>query len=503
MAQLLKYSVRSTLLALGGGAFVLAVACTGSNPASVDLGSGADLSSSNPDLAAAAGAPQITGLTPGKASTLGGSTVTINGSGFVSGATVRLTLGATTVVISNATVSADGMSISFLAPANTGKPGLYDVTVVNPDNNTAMQAKAFTYFLGTVSFATATSIAADPLDRGPRSVVAVDINKDNNLDLVVAYANSNTVAILLGDGTGKFTGKTTNMGVGTYPYSVTVGDVDGDGKLDVVTPNQGGPSVSLLLGQGDGTLKAPVNLPATAGSQPQSIVLVDANNDNKLDLLVGNFYNAAANPTNNLTALLNQGGTSFNAAQMTVGGGLYALAAGDFDKNGKLDAIGVHRLAAGTASLTTLINKGGNVSPYFTTAGNQSGGGGAVTAASADFDGDGKLDLAVGNNTVSSVAIARGSGLAQNTLADPVAANQYTVGNANARVEHLVAFDVDLDGTPDVVTANYDTAALGVGNLSLLLNSGNGSIGFKAAQTIPISPTGDPNWVAVGDMNGN
>ena len=165
--------------------------------------------------------------------------------------------------------------------------------------------------------------------------------------------------------------------------------------------------------------------------------------------------------------MLNQGGTSFNAAQMTVGGGLYALAAGDFDKNGKLDAIGVHRLAAGTASLTTLINKGGNVSPYFTTAGNQSGGGEAVTAASADFDGDGKLDLAVGNNTASSVAIARGSGLAQNTLADPVAANQYTVGNANARVEHLVAFDVDLDGTPDVVTANYDTAALGVGHPSL------------------------------------
>ena len=475
-----------------------------------DLGTGADLSTSNPDLAMVANTPQITGLTPGKASTLGGSTVTINGSGFVSGATVRLTLGATNVVISNATVSADGMSISFQAPANTGKPGLYDVTVVNPDNNTAMQAKAFTYFLGTVSFATATSIAADPLDRGPRSVVAVDINKDNNLDLVVAYANSNTVAILLGDGTGKFTGKTTNMGVGTYPYSVTVGDVDGDGKLDVVTPNQGGPSVSLLLGQGDGTLKAPVNLPATAGSQPQSVVLVDANNDNKLDLLVGNFYNAAANPTNNLTALLNQGGTSFNAAQMTVGGGLYALAAGDFDKNGKLDAIGVHRLAAGTASLTTLINKGGNVSPYFTTAGNQSGGGEAVTAASADFDGDGKLDLAVGNNTASSVAIARGSGLAQNTLADPVAANQYTVGNANARVEHLVAFDVDLDGTPDVVTANYNTAAQGrhpgpgehrlprrSGDRRALLPAGQRSVGARRVGGCAYQPVAS-RWLADG-----
>ena len=501
MAQLFHNPVRSTLLALSGGAFALAVACTGSNTGNTDLGTSPDLSTSNPDLATAASTPQITGLTPGKASTLGGSTVTINGSGFVSGATVKLTLGATTVVVTSTTVSPDGMSLSFQAPANTGKPGLYDVAVINPDSNLAMQAKAFTYFLGTVSFATATTISADPLDRGPRSVVAVDMNKDGNLDLVVAYANSNTVAVLLGDGTGKFTGKTTNMGVGTYPYAVTVGDVDGDGKLDVVTPNQGGPSISLLLGQGDGSLGAPATLPATAGSQPQSIVLSDANNDNKLDLIVSNFYNGAANPTNNLTVLLNQGGTSFGAMQMSLGGGLYALAAGDFDKNGKLDAVGVHRLAAGTASLTTLINKGGNVSPYFTTAGNQSGGGEAVTAASADFDADGKLDLAVGNNTASSVAIAKGSGLAQNTLADPVAQNQYAVGNANARVEHLVAFDIDLDGTPDIVTANYNSAALGVGNLSLLINNGSGSIAFKAAQLITVSATADPNWVAVGDFN--
>jgi len=501
MAQLFHNPVRSTLLALSGGAFALAVACTGSTTGNTDLGTSPDLSTSNPDLATAASTPQITGLTPGKASTLGGGTVTINGSGFVSGATVKLTLGATTVVVSSATVSADGMSITFQAPANTGKPGLYDVAVINPDNMMATQTKAFTYFLGTVSFATATTITADPLDRGPRSVVAADMNKDGNLDLVVAYANSNTVAVLLGDGTGKFTGKTTNMGVGTYPYSVTVGDVDNDGKLDVVTPNQGGPSISLLLGQGNGSLNAPVNLPATANSQPQSIVVIDADNDNKLDLVVSNYYNAMANPTNNLTVLLNQGGTTFNATQMSLGGGLYALASGDFDKNGKLDAVGVHRLAAGTAALTTLINKGGSTSPYFTTAGNQSGGGEAVTAASADFDLDGKLDLAVGNNAGSNVAIAKGSGLAQNTLADPVAQNQYTVGSANARVEHLAVFDMDLDGAPDVVTANYNGAALGVGNLSVLLNIGSGSIAFKPAQTVTVSATADPNWVAVGDFN--
>ena len=501
MAQRSTHPIRNTLLALSGGALVLTVACSGSNTGNTDLGTGADLSTSNPDLAMVANTPQITGLTPGKASTLGGSTVTINGSGFASGATVKLILGANTVVPANPTVSPDGMSITFQAPANTGKPGVYDVVVTNPDSATAMQAKAFTYFLGTVSFAAGTTITGDVMDRGPRSVVAADMDKDGNLDLVVAYANSNTVAVLLGDGKGKFTPKTTNVGVGTYPYSVTVGDVNGDGLLDVVTPNQGGPSLSLLLGMNGGALASPVSLPAAANSQPQSVVLIDADNDNKPDLIVSNFYNAMNNPTNNLSVLLNKGGTTFTATQMTLGSSLYALATGDFDKNGKLDAVGVHRLAAGTASVTTLLNKGGTTNPYFTTAGNQSGGGEAVTAASADFDGDGKLDLAIGNNAGSTVAIAKGSGAAQNTLADPVAQNQYPVGNANARVEHLVAYDMDLDGTPDVLTANYNGAVAGVGNLSLLLNIGSNAISLKTAQTITVSATANPNWVAVGDFN--
>lgn len=505
MANLFTHSLRNTLLAVSGGVAVLAVACTGSNPGStVDMGTEPDLSTTTePDLATVTGAPTITSITPAKAPTTGGTTVTINGTNFMVGATVKLVSGTTTVTVVNPTINPDGKSISFISPAATGKPGAYDVSVTNPDTMFAMQAKGFNYYLGTVSFATGVTLTGNILDRGPRSVVAADMNKDGNLDLVVAYANTNTVGVFLGDGTGGFTAKTTQMGVGTYPYSVTVGDVDGDGKLDVVTPNQGGPSVSLLLGAGDGTLNSPVSLPAAAGSQPQSIAIIDADNDNKLDLVVSNFYNGGAAPTNNLTILLNKGGTTFTAMQMTVGASLYSLAVGDFDKNGKLDAVGIHRLAAGMASVTTLINKGGNTNPFFTTAGNQSGGGEPLTAAAADFDGDGKLDLAIGNNIAASnnVAIAKGSGAAQNTFADPAAQNVYAVGNATARVEHLVAADIDLDGTPDVVTANFNPAVAGAGTLSLLINMGAGAIGFKAAQAITATATADPNWVAVGDFN--
>src|SRR5262249_53389443 len=41
--------------------------------------------------------------------------------------------------------------------------------------------------------------------------------------------------------------------VGDNPQSVVVVDVNNDGRLDLVTPNADGGDVSVLLGNGDGT----------------------------------------------------------------------------------------------------------------------------------------------------------------------------------------------------------------------------------------------------------
>jgi hypothetical protein len=93
----------------------------------------------------------------------------------------------------------------------------------------------------------------------PYSVAVGDFNGDGKLDLAAANYNSNTISILLGDGTGNFT-LASSPATGNFPNSVAVGDFNGDGKLDLAVTNACGSyppcnspgTVSILLG--DGTL---------------------------------------------------------------------------------------------------------------------------------------------------------------------------------------------------------------------------------------------------------
>jgi alpha-tubulin suppressor-like RCC1 family protein len=83
-------------------------------------------------------APTVTGISPSAGSTLGGTPVTITGTGFVSGATVTLGGGAATsvTVVSATTVTA-------VTPAHAA--GVVNLVVTNPDTQTGTLALAFTY----------------------------------------------------------------------------------------------------------------------------------------------------------------------------------------------------------------------------------------------------------------------------------------------------------------------------------------------------------------------
>ena len=106
-----------------------------------------------------------------------------------------------------------------------------------------------------------------------------------------------------------------------------------------------GNAVIIRLGNGDGTFGTPTTIPI--GSGPDAIVTADLNNNGKIDLAVANYGDGT------ITLLLGNGDGTFTQAARspyTVGQYPYQIAVADFNGDGKLDLASVN-LSDGTVSI--------------------------------------------------------------------------------------------------------------------------------------------------------
>jgi hypothetical protein len=225
-------------------------------------------------------------------------------------------------------------------------------------------------------------------------MAAADFNRDGTLDLLaLGGVNGVSPFSLLGYGRGAFNGVPQNFEI--VGSSLAAGDFDRDGKLDVVTDSEnlltGTGAEQTLLGNGNGTFSLGASLNAKG-----FVTVADFNGDGNLDLAISDTA------TNMTTIFLGDGSGAFTSSDfIATGNQPEAIVAGDFNNDGKLD-LAIANYADGTVAL--LLGNGDGTftfasgSPYAV-------GKGPFGIATADFNGDGKLDLAVMNLTDGTVSI--------------------------------------------------------------------------------------------------
>jgi hypothetical protein len=225
-----------------------------------------------------------------------------------------------------------------------------------------------------------------------------DFNGDGKPDLVVVNPGPGTITILLGNGDGTFPRRLT-IPVAGGPQSVAVGDFNRDGIEDLAIVSYSSDSVTILLGRGDGTFHQVPAKPAT-GVEPLSIAVGDFNGDGIPDLAVTNQNDGNPIP-GTVTVLLGRGNGTFapTAVSPQTGPVPYSVAVADFNGDGKAD---LAVACAGNNTIAILLGKGNG---SFVAAANPPVGKDPVYAAVADFNGDGVPDLAAASNTTSSVTV--------------------------------------------------------------------------------------------------
>jgi hypothetical protein len=296
---------------------------------------------------------------------------------------------------------------------------------------------------------------ADPVNYASgdnsRYITAADLDGDKKVDLIATAQHANTepsgpsqvitIAVLLGHGDGTFEDAVEYIasGGGGDGTRATIGDFDGDEKLDAAVAVTGNKAVAVLLGNGDGTFGDAVEFPS--GTTSRAITSGDFNGDKQLDLV-----NTSATPIENAASvLLGNGDGSFDAAvSYGVGKFPYSIVAADWNADGKLDLATANN--DGT-NLSVLIGKGDGT---FAMSVEYRAEGMPFTIASGDFDGDGKLDLVSGNGAVVGAGVFLGAG---DGTFGPMTA---TISPATG----VTAGDFDADGKLDIGVAGGGGAAI-------------------------------------------
>ncbi|MEO8026613.1 MAG: VCBS repeat-containing protein [Bryobacteraceae bacterium] len=159
-------------------------------------------------------------------------------------------------------------------------------------------------------------------------IVAMDLDGDGFVDLLVPHRDGGQNLIFWNDGSGTFAAKPSPVGPEhSNIRAAAAADLDGDGKPDIVVGDEQR-GLFLYRNTGNRTFAAPVAL-GTKKNSPYSIAIADMNRDRKPDIVVG--YQEAAG-----SVFFSDGkANAFHEISWNDGkGAVYGVAVGDLDGDG-------------------------------------------------------------------------------------------------------------------------------------------------------------------------
>ena len=463
--------------------------------------------------------------------------VDVNGPAVALGARSDVTVSGSPMAVVAADVNGDGRqdllsvqdgSSTFVVHINTTAPGA-----------------------ATPSFTT----AGGPFTTGanPRDIAVADLNRDGKPDVVVTQAMTSSIGVFFnttptGSATPSFTARTDFATAGS-PLPVAIADVNGDGRLDVLSANGGAGTVSVFLNTtsaggafptfapradfnsgilpGNASLKtgdinsdgrpdvvvsdgvllnttppgaASASFAAkqtlTTGASPQGVALGDVNGDGRVDVVVLRPGVSSANVFINNTApgsgaLVFIGPHVFGTAATPV-----APALVDVNGDGKLDLL---TAGSGANAVSVLINTTlpGRATPTFLGQATTTVGAGPEGLAVADFNGDGKRDVASANRVAGSVSVLLNMTVIGAASVTPgFAGTTVVTGTMPLAVNPA---DINLDGRTDLVIANQNSFSI-----SVILNNTPPDTGvptFAPRQDFTVGTF--PDSIAIADLNGD
>ncbi|MBN2194827.1 MAG: VCBS repeat-containing protein [Polyangiaceae bacterium] len=377
-----------------------------------------------------------------------------------------------------------GLFSSWSSPASAAEDQPSSVLVVDVDGDeeldlvvtdTAANKLRIHYTAGTQS-----NVFLDTGD-GPTGSTSGDFDGNGWLDFAVLNAVAGSVTVLLhGEGPFVF-----DAGVDyptpAFPQALVAGDVNGDDQPDLVLASLGddakASAVSVFIGEPDGTFDTRVDYPTYGGTR--SVALADLDRDGRLDVVHGNYE------TSSLGFLFSApGGTLVSGGELAMDSPPVFVAVGDLNHDDWPDVVTANEHSTvAESSVSVFVAAGSGAMAYRQDLLEVNN---AAAVALGDLTDDGHVDLAVANRGWQAISVLVGAGDGAFSRLEDYATEEGPVSVAIA--------ELDEDGAPDLAIAHYTSQSVGV-HL--------GGADDALAQSAVYAAAGAVRDLAAADLNGD